>query len=392
MTPPIIDIVNFNSDASCLSTEQWLADLSGGRGSRLCRLLDTYVSLQKKVVLGITGATVADMHAYNPESIDLINRHPDIFQLILRPFSHDIALLRSPEGFTLNLSLGIQTIRHEFDQIAEYFLPPEFMLTSEQVHALAERLILGTFICQERFSDDVQRRLPRTPYRIRGIFGAILPCIPCSGIMMHAYLHALHHFDPGPWNEGVAMGDTAPLYSWRDGESPLLFPNGVARERCWLAGESETIERQFLSNAIDERILGTGTQPSPSHHTYPIHSFTAWMKEFRMLWFVRKIFEVEKSIANFSTRQTGLWLQAINSDVLSSIEKAPVSVDIKPTATANGTTTLVLERCDRGFEGTDCLAMLEKSLQGDALSYLANADAPHIDRTRKRIDYLKRIT
>ena len=77
----LVDVVNFNADASCLSSTEWLKILDGGSNSKLCRWLQLYVRHQKKVVLGFPGATIADIAQNNPEGIDLINQHENIFEI-----------------------------------------------------------------------------------------------------------------------------------------------------------------------------------------------------------------------------------------------------------------------------------------------------------------------
>src|SRR5438128_288794 len=143
--PKLVDIVNLNSDASCLSSKWWLKILSGGKSSYFCKWLTLYVDSGKKVSLGITGAAIADISTFNPEAIVLINKHRDIFEIILRPFAHDVALLRSTKGFQINLEAGIKTIKNTFSTYTNFYLPPEFMLTNEQVAILSDYKIDGTF-------------------------------------------------------------------------------------------------------------------------------------------------------------------------------------------------------------------------------------------------------
>ena len=50
----LVDIVNFNGDASCLSSTNWLLHLQGKKYSNLCRWLLCYVKYEKKIVLGLT--------------------------------------------------------------------------------------------------------------------------------------------------------------------------------------------------------------------------------------------------------------------------------------------------------------------------------------------------
>src|SRR5262245_34947643 len=113
----LVDIVNFNADASCLASARWLQALEGKKESELCLWLSAYIQNNKKTSLGFTGATLADIIEFNPEALDLIRRHPELFEIILRPFAHDIGLLRSIEGFRLNFDLGAQICADTFRDV-----------------------------------------------------------------------------------------------------------------------------------------------------------------------------------------------------------------------------------------------------------------------------------
>ena len=95
MTKIVVDIVNFNADASCLSSSIWLDALQGGTNSKICQWLELFVRNNKKVSLGFTGSTLADIKKFNPDAINIINEKKDIFEIILRPWSHDISLYRT---------------------------------------------------------------------------------------------------------------------------------------------------------------------------------------------------------------------------------------------------------------------------------------------------------
>ncbi len=72
----LVDIVNFNADASCLSAQRWLEALRGGAESELCAWLGGYVETKSRVTLGFIGGTLADIAILNHEAVDLINAHP----------------------------------------------------------------------------------------------------------------------------------------------------------------------------------------------------------------------------------------------------------------------------------------------------------------------------
>ncbi len=390
----LIDVVNFNPDASCLPAAEWLAILEGGAQSRLCRWLDLYVRMQRRVVLGFVGGAVADMAQLNPEAVALVNAHPDVFEVIVRPFAHDVGLLRSARGFKYNFQLGRDVICREFANVVEYFLPPEFMLTSAQVKLLADARVGGVFINPARFKDEIQQRLPAVPYLLDGVLDARLPCIPFHGRLTEAYLDALHAFDAAPWLGATESLPASRAFVWRDGESCFLIPEGLEREAAWLAGEQRDsrVERECLRDAIDGlEFLSREQLPDSAFRAYPVHSFTAWFKEFRMLGYLNRLERIEQRLADIPPDAGVVWLQAINSDVLSAVEKE------SPVVTLHGRDRLpdaarrfTILRSERGFEGEDYLALLEHLLEGSAdLRAIEASSQPHLVKLRARIGYVR---
>ncbi|HEX5058463.1 MAG TPA: hypothetical protein VFV99_03840 [Kofleriaceae bacterium] len=387
----IVDIVNFNADASCLSSGAWLQALAGGEQSAVCSWLRLYVELRKKVMLGFTGATVADMRAFNPEAIDLVNAHPDIFESIARPFSHDISLLRSREGFLINLDLGWRYLQREFNRVHPLYLPPEFMLTNEQVSLLVERGFSAVTVNAARFSAELQQRIPREPYVLKGIAGAQLRCLPVRGALTQAYLDSIHELDAAPWANVLRDNGVPLLGSWRDGESPFLIPDGVARERAWLATEPP-LERAHLSDlAVEYR--PHEELSAEAYHSYPVHSFTAWMKEFRMLGYVSRLQQLEQHVSSFDATELALWLCAINSDVLSAVEKASPTVNLKKARGETATFPFVIYRSERGLEGEEYLVLLEGLRRaGSARDYIDRflaSGQPHAKKLAARITAIR---
>lgn len=386
----LVDIVNFNADASCFSAGAWLAALAGGEQSTFCRWLRLYVDVGKKVTLGLTGATVADVRAFNPEAIDLINANRKTFEIIARPFSHDISLLRSREGFLANLDAGWRVLSSTFGDVRRLYLPPEFMLTNEQVALLAHRGYREVVVNAARFSLELQQRIPGEPYVLRGIAGTQVGCLPVSGAMTQAYLDSIHQCDAVPWLK--LIGDAETVRCWRDGESPFLIPDGIRREAAWLSTETG-VDRVHLSDLALE-FRASETLPSTAFHAYPVHSFTAWMKEFRMLGYVNRLQKLEDSVGDFDDVELGLWLQAINSDVLSAVEKTSPTVTLKTLASAD-VFQFVIYRSERGFEGEEYLVLLEclrrdRKARDEYERFLAS-DQPHAKKLAARIAALRSI-
>jgi hypothetical protein len=389
----LVDVVNFNADASCLAAGEWLAILNGGKHSRLCNWLNIYVALRRPVVLGFVGGAIADMATFNPEAIALINGNPEVIEVVLRPFSHDIGLLRSTSGFNLNLNLGRAVTRREFSQISEFFLPPEFMLTNSQVKNLADSGIAGVFLNATRFKEETRDRIPNVPFLLEGVLDSCIPCIPFQGALTKAYLDALHAFDPKSWNEAVLSARETPVFAWRDGESCFLIPDGLERERTWLQGESSAIQRETLHTALGGLTFKSHDHLSfASPPSYPVHSFSAWFKEFRMLGFLRRLERIEERLDSLPRDLLVVWLQAINSDVLSAVEKDSPVISLTPHIGSAAESRFTIWRSERGFEGEDYLALLDAALdEPHCIESLSESSKPHMRKLGARIDYVRRI-
>jgi hypothetical protein len=387
----IVDVVNFNADASCLSSQRWLSILNGGSNSLLANWLKLYMKLNKKVVIGFPGATVADIAVHNRESIDIINDNPEIFEIILRPFAHDIALLRVGNGFLINFEYGRKVINEEFRHICNYYLPPEFMLTNEQLALLCKQQVEGVFINSSRFSSDMAYRIPSCPYHVHGLFGATVQCIPFVGNLTSAYLHALQNYDCSIWNRSIDTSKNEILFSWRDGESSFLLPNSIEREAMWLNMESKNFKREHIHDLKIDFVSDDGLEDY-IFKSYPVHSFSAWMKEFRMLGFINRINAIESNLNHLSDEQVRLWLQIINSDILSAIEKEPPIVQLKNTPEVNISHSFTLQRSERGFEGEEFLSILEHAIADSKLpKYVSTSQEPHLLKWRGRMEYLYKL-
>lgn len=386
----LVDIVNFNADASCLDSDAWLLAVRGGAESPFCRWLRLYVDRRKKVVLGLTGATIADLVALDPEAIAIINAHPHVFEAVVRPFSHDISLLRTRLGFLRNLELGHGIAARELRRLNRFYLPPEFMLTNEQVSLLEERGISGVAVNAARLTAELQQRVPDVPYRVRGLGGTHLDCLPVDGALTLGYLDALHAHDAAPWRDALRERPGPCLVSWRDGESCFLLPDGLERERCWLEGE-DSVERAHLEEA-PLTYVDSDQLPERAYRSYPVHSFTAWMKEFRMLGYIGRLQRLEEDLSDFDADQLALWLQAINSDVLSAVEKRSPRVALKRAPGDAEAEPFTIFRSERAVEGEECLVTLE-ALRRDGgsrepLEKLLKSGAAHAIKLAARRDYV----
>ncbi|MFH1302090.1 MAG: hypothetical protein ABIK07_13595 [Planctomycetota bacterium] len=388
----LVDVVNFNADASCMSAAKWLDILKGGPLSLMYRWLGLYVRLRKKMVIGFTGATVADLATINPDSIALVNSHPEIFQVIWRPFAHDVGLLRTSRGFTENATLGWEVIKREFPHAQKYFLPPEFMITNEQVGCLCRNGTRGIFIYPQRFSVEIQRRIPKAPYKVKGLLGCKLTCYPFDSEATEVYLDAIHRYETSRWNQILIDAAASLFFCWRDGESSFLVPNGIEREEFWLSGETQTIERKFLTEIEDSVTENCGNTENDRYLSYPVHSFSAWMQELRMLGFIKRAQQIEERLDALTTREKAIWLQVINSDILSAVEKQPPQIKMRLEPDSHLLFECTLQRSERGFEGEEFLYLLEMvEKESQARKYLEHAQAPHMIKLRGRMQYLDRL-
>lgn len=385
----LVDVVNFNADASCLSSKGWLDILEGGKDSALYQWASLYLHHKKKVVLGFPGSTAADIFNFNKEVIDLINKHPDIFEIIIRPYAHDISLLRSSSEFIYNFELGKKTLCSLFSNVHEYYLPPEFMCNTTQISLLKDHGIKGVFINPGRYEDEISLRIPTQPYQVLGLMGDGLPCVPFVANLTAAYLDSIHNYEALGWNKNICSSKKNILYSWRDGESPFLLPNSVARERSWLESESDSIERQFVSDMFPKEINIDKPSDEGLVYSYPIHSFSAWVKEMKMFWFISEVQGLSRSFDRFSLLEKSIWLQLISSDILSSVEKKSPVISLKLNALDKSQSFYTIYRKDKAYEGEEYLNFLKNMSVDKVREYMLESNLPHVLKLRTRYNLIK---
>ena len=378
MTKTVVDIVNFNADASCLSSSIWLEALQGGTTSKICQWLELFVRNNKKVSLGFTGSTLADIKKFNPDAINIINEKKDIFEIILRPWSHDISLYRTDSLFIYNVELGIRTIKSEFDSVSNYYLAPEFMITSRQIELISKMGIEAIFINPDRYQNDIKRRIIPTPHIVYGTSESTIKCIAIHGRTTQKYLSSCQLNDPKIWDKFIQDFPDDLIFSWRDGESFLLIPDGLSREEYLLQGESANINRKKLQS-LEINYEDSSLYDRSFYKSYPIHSFTAWIKEMKMMWYVDRIRKIENNFSKLSDLQITLLLQLINSDILASVEKISPKIKLKIKGVIED---FIIYRSERGFEGEDYLQLIDDP-------NFRNDSAPHIKKLIARHEYLK---
>lgn len=408
---PLIDVVNFNADASCLSASKWLRALENGSASVMCRLLRGYVEHERKVNLGLTGATVLDLAAFNPEAIQLVNEHPEIFQIVLRPFAHDNALLRQPNGFRRNVQLGLKVLRTHFNNLSSAFLAPEVMITAEQISILASLGIRGIFLHRGRYQLSVRRHIPEHPFVLRGVLGATMPCVPFTDTELeNLFLTSIHGItDPELWAaRAAALAAQRDCYLWRDGESCLLLPLGVELEGQTFRRERDAgVQRLFLSEA-DTHLPPQSLVGELKY--FPLHSLKAWLDTMKLYWFVSRIQEIERLLPELPDALVPFWCLLINSDILSAAEKEPPVVKVSreilefssESPLWDGVIPLpesgevILSRSERAGEGEDYLAYFDLLREGtrsvaEVLEEWEKSNEPHLRKAHARVTGLYAI-
>jgi hypothetical protein len=387
----IFDIVNFNSEASCLPSETWYNALLNGNNSLLYKWLMLYVKNEKRIILGFTGATIVDIAIHNPEVLKLLNDNSEIFEFIVRPFTHDISLLRSKKGFEINMDYGIRTIERNFrNSVIGLYLPPEFMCTSLQINQLSNMGIKGIFINPERFDNQIRRKIPSNPFMVNGVFNSRLLCIPIREGLTNNYLDSIHNFNSKMWNECL-LDEDGDIFAWRDGESTFILPETLEREKCWLEQENNSFTRSSLREFLHKQENAEITGNENSSHVYPIHPFLSWVKEMKMYWYISRVEEIEKHINEIDNERVYIWLHIIGSDILSSIEKRSPVISLKESRKYERQNQIMLERQNKGLEGEEYLQIFEDYDEDYIKSYLCNSNSLFIRKLNDRINYLKEL-
>jgi len=377
MNKSIVDIINFNADASCLPSRVWLDSLRGGKNSKIYQWLSLFVKNNKKISLGIIGSTLADIKKYNPDAIHIINENKAIFEIILRPWSHDISLFRTDSFFIFNVELGIKSIKSEFESVSNYYLAPEFMITSKQIELIKSMDVEAIFINPERYQNDIKERIIPIPHIVYGTSGTSMKCITIKEDSTQKYLSSCQLFDPKIWDQFIQDSPDEMIFSWRDGESFLLIPDGLSREESWLKGESNNFNRDQL-HSIKIKYEDSSLLEQKFYKSYPINSFKAWIKEMKMMWYIDRTNMIEKKYMELSDFQKTLLLQLINSDILASEEKISPKIKLLKNGEIEDFT---IYRSERRFEGEDFLNLI------NGQNY-KNDSEPHIKKLIARHEYI----
>lgn len=374
----LVDIVNLNSKASCLSAERWMKALKGGTKSELYQILNEYVEGKSKITLGIIGSTLADIQAFNQESIELIKANPQVFELIMRPYVHSLSIFWSDKVFKSDVDFGKQIITNTFENIFPAYLPPEFVLRNSQLVRLKNNGIKTTFIHPNRVKSDLKSQIPQTPFIIKTIQDKKINCIPFHPQFDAYYLDTIQLLDQaGPFSPSDAV-----IYGWRDGESPFFLPDSVERERYFIQSSSKQFNRVFLKDVYQE---------SPDRKTivsYPQNSLLPWFSNFRLLWYINEVKLLEAISHNLSETKKALFLLLLNSDVLSSTEKNSISIRLNSLKEIGSIKKFTIKRQSRNLEAEEIMYLIENCSDKEILDYLKNNKSAFIQFTKAELAYL----
>jgi len=343
----LVDIVNLNSDASCLSSERWMKALTGGLNSELFQILNSYVVEGQKVNLGIIGSTLSEIMQYNNECVDLINANPDIFEIVLRPFIHSLSILWHDETFKRNFEFGEQLTKQVFRNVSDWYLPAEFALRNNQVYMIHDR-ILGTFIHPKR----IRKSLNEIDIEGYGVMQSLQNTeqnyIGFTENYDAYYLEEIQKFSSDIEFEHDI------IFGWRDGESPFLLPSSVKRELHFVKQTATRFNRKFLSECVDAQV-----RTERSIKSYPQNSLLPWMGGFRLYWYVQEVKMLERQFKELSKTKKMLFMFLLNSDILSCTEKSDVSIEIANEKGDSLFSHIVLERVQKNLDAEDILYIIK---------------------------------
>lgn len=401
----LIDIVNINADASCMSSNKWLRSLEGGDQSRFCKLLDSYISYDRKVNIGLTGVTIKDLAAFNPEAIEKINSHSEIFEILLRTFSHDLSPLRSKNGYILNLEMGLETINNYFENTVDVFLQNEIMMRNQQIEIVQNKGIKAVFINPERYNNDVRTCISRLPFICHGTGNSEILTIPVADNLTSKYLDKLHRVKTKQNWENLVGGSNLNIL-WRDGESALLFPRGIEFERMLFDDERhQNVERLFISEKIDDFLKEAyNNKDLQMMKHFPQHQLDHWLSDFKMIWLLEHLNQLEKTIDKQTSVIQKLWLLAINSDIPASSEKKSIKISVHPDVflvpnddiswegviADEKSLMLTFLRSERFFEGEEYLMLCEELIDGqfseaEFKQKILKSEKPHLEKVYSRV-------
>ena len=375
----LVDIINLNADASCLSSKRWLTALSGGKESELFLILNAYVEHDLKVNIGIIGSTLAEIEELNPECIDLINNYPQNFQILIRPFIHSLSILWNDDTFHTNYTLGKRYIENTFKNVLNWYLPPEFALRNSQIFTIRKETE-GTFIHPKRIKEDAKEKIPLGLFNLGTLQSEKIKCIQLTENFDSYYLDHIQVFrSEYAFDQEVILG-------WRDGESPFFLTDSVEREQIFIKNSQKDFDRIFLS----EYLKNTNQANLKEYDAYPQNSLLPWLGNFRLYWFLADVKKLEGQFHDLDIEKKVLFLNLLNSDILSSIEKNNVSVLLKDLYGEN-INPYVIKRCERNLDAEELLFLIKNAPINELDESINKLNARLVKRIKAKNKILKKL-
>jgi hypothetical protein len=261
---------------------------------------------------------------------------------------------------------GEQFINKTFNNTINWYLPPEFALRNSQLHKLKEIGCEGSFIHPKRIKTDLKQKYPNGIISLKAIQQTFLDCIVFTENFDSYYVEELQQF------KSSHSFDMDVVFGWRDGESPFFLPDSVERESAFISSSSKKFERLFLSEYLETQT----TKSYPIIKSYPQNSLLPWLGNFRLFWYITEVKNLELIFESLSKEKKTLYLNLLNSDILSSTEKDDVSVLLLPIEEVPELVTHRITRKERNLEAEELLFLIKdgdinlinKYLQSDSNS------------------------
>ena len=308
----MLDLINFNGDASCLPHSVFLKYIEDGSFYSWLQLFDKY---SHHAAFGMTGMSLLDVISSSDNlSISSINSSPYL-HCINRPYSHSLSI-RMPSALSdLNILLGIFIYQKSFSSNSSCYLPPEFSLRSSSLQLLYKLHIDKVFHASPSYFSRDQSNPSNDFLRIDLPDGSSVFSFCIHHSATHSYLRTIQLLVP--YSPSKLL--------WRDGESSLLIPDGNRREDYFLS----SLDQPFLSPS--DFLSSLSHDPFVVEH-YPLRSYQPWIGDYSNEWF----FEISTNLFQRSLTHTRLDLKFVllllmshSSDLLASVSKEHVSIQLK---------------------------------------------------------------
>ena len=153
-------------------------------------------------------------------------------------------------------------------------------------------------------------------------------------------------------------------------------------------GENKDVNRVHLNDLDTNFIQNINLNPT-QYKGYPFHSFAPWLKEMRMIGFTSKVAKIEEILEGLSEDKIFHWLQVINSDILSSVEKDSPKIKLQNSISELDVFDFRIWRTERAFEGEDYLTLLKQSEKENGYQNYLNSNKGHLKKFNLRMDFLR---